>query len=358
MSSLNGSIPAVLQRTLEIQRDRLNALYRSRVKLGAKIDPHVFSEHVRTRIGNSIAAIEKVLPEKSRLATVELYEVSLELFAAGHFGEGTRNPLLSTLWDWLMPKIATQLARDPRQVAGCLSNAMIQIELQSSQSAERWIRMIAQTSQHTESVDELLVLGKVAAWVSGMSHYRRSALAAVRLLPARAVASLFGLNPDADENMVRNHLSKLDENPWFHSKDGQHPQELELRQVALCGAFRGFGGAMMKPPSVAAIDDKLMVSDGQHVWQIFADQFGSITQRVDAEPFQGTRGAAKSNPRVSSDGTIQWDDKTIYRSDLANSNSFAFDGTTLAVTIPTSFHVFLFARTSVNAPSSQADTGP
>ena len=358
MTSLNVAIPAVFQRSLEDQRDTLNALFRSRVKQGSKIDPHAFAEHVRTRIGNNIAAIELVLPERTRLATAELYEVSLELFAAGHFGEGTRTPHLSMLWEWLLPKVAKQLARDPRQVAGCLSNAVVQIEQQSSQAAERWIRLLAQTNPHAESVDELLVLGKVAAWVSGMSHFRRSALAAASLLPAQAVASLFGLNPDTDESVIRKYLTQLDENPWCNSMDAQHARELEVRQVAICAAFRGFGGSMMKPPSVATIDNKLMVSDGQHVWQIFADRFGSVIQRIDVEPFQGHRALAKSNPHVSADGTVQWDRTTINRSDLANSTSFAFDGTTLAVTIPASFHVFLFARTSVNVPSSHTKTGP
>ena len=108
----------------------------------------------------------------------------------------------------------------------------------------------------------------------------------------------------------------------------------------------------MNPPTVAVIDNKLMVSDRQHVWQIFADRFGSVTERVDAEPFQGKRSHAKSNPRVGTDGTIQWDGSTIDRSDLANATSCAFDGTTLAVTVPSSFHVFLFARTSLIVPPS------
>ena len=358
MSTVSLTISDALQRQLESQRDALNALFRSRVKRGAKIDPHIFFDHLRTRIGSIIAAIELVLPERTRLATTELYEVSLELFAAGHFGVETRTPRLLLLWESLFPRIARQLAREPRRVAGCLSNAMVQIEQQSSSIAERWIRLVAQSSQYTESVDELLVLGKVAAWVSGMAHYRRSALSAAALIPAKALAALFGLSPDTDENILRNYLSQLAESPWCNFTNGQQTKKIGARQVALCGAFRGFGGALMKPPTVVAIEDKLMISDGQNVWQIFADRFGSVTQRIDAEPFQGPRSNAQSNPRVGADGTIRWDGSTFARSDLANATSFAFDGTTLAVTIPTSFHVFLFAQASADDQLPQADMGP
>ena len=115
---------------------------------------------------------------------------------------------------------------------------------------------------------------------------------------------------------------------------------------------------MVKPPTVATIDGKLMVSDGHQVWQIFADQFGSIIQRVAAEPFQGNGTRIKSSPYVSADGTIHWDGKKTTRSDMARSSSFAFDGMTLAVTVPNSFHVYLFAWTSLVVPPSQMRNEP
>ncbi|MEQ1826095.1 MAG: hypothetical protein ABL921_09115 [Pirellula sp.] len=353
MTKMDVAIPAVFRRSLEDQRDVLNALFRSRVEQGARIDPDAFAEHVRTRISNNIAAIDLVMPERTRLATAELFEVSLELFAVGQFGNGTNAWCMSALWEELMPTIAPFIAREPRRVAGSLSNALVQIETQSAQSAKRWLNLIAQLNQCAGSVDELLILGKVAAWVSGMSHYRRSALAAARMLPGRTVARLFGLNPDSDEIEVREFLSRLAEDPWCDSLEARPGGEREVRQVGLCGAFRGFGGSLMKPPSVATIDGKLMVSDGQHGWQIFADRFGSVLQSVVLEPFQGNVPRAKPNPHVNADGTIHWNRKTTTRPDLAGSSSYAFDGTTLAVTIPNSFHVFLFARTSLPVPPFQ-----
>lgn len=350
MNPTDNSIPEVLKRELENQRDALNRLYRSRLALGTKIDAKHFTEHVRTRIGGILTAVDAVLPERTRLALSELFEVSLELFAAGHFGEETRTPHLSSLWESLFPKIAKPLARAPRRVAGCLSNAVVQIEQQSPVSAERWIRLVAQAGAYTESVDELLVLGKVAAWISGMAHYRSSALAAASSIPTQAMASLLGLDPGSDGIMVRDCLTQLQQSPWYTVNTSQRTHGT-VKQVAQCGAFRGFGGTLIKPPTVATIDEKLMVSDGQHVWQIFADRFGAVTQRVDAEPFRGKLGLSKSNPRIAADGTIKWDKATIVRADLANANSVAFDGTTLAVTIPTSFHVYLFAQVSADQVS-------
>jgi hypothetical protein len=58
-------------------------------------------------------------------------------------------------------------------------------------------------------------------------------------------------------------------------------------------------------------------------------------------------------PKLQADGTVVWGDNSETFSEVANCSSEAFDGLTLAVTIPSSFHVFLFY---CDAASSRQDS--
>ncbi len=335
----------------EDQRDALNALFRSRIKQGAKIDSQAFAEHIRTRIVPCVEAISLVLPERTRLSTLELFEVSLDLFMVGHFENESKTPHLYRLWSEHLPKLAKHLACDPRRVAGSLSNALIKIEMQSSHTAERWLSHVETAAQYTESVDELLNLGKAAAWLSGMPHYRTSAIAAMRLLPKSLILRLLEMPLDLNEPDIHTSLEKMVVDPWYSILGSNSSDAMQVRQVGHCGAFVGFGGEMRKPPVVTANEGMLVASDGQHVWQIFADRFGAVTQRIDLSPFHENKIQKKTDPRLTTGGLIRWGESQLKRPDLANASSSAFDGGTFAVTIPTSFQVVLFAQTAPLAHS-------
>jgi hypothetical protein len=105
---------------------------------------------------------------------------------------------------------------------------------------------------------------------------------------------------------------------------------------------------------------------------LFADHFGSHLQRqgtVDDFPLPSPKAdkpavRAKGNPPVeaserpliSPDGSVRWNGHDKRFAYLAGSTSNAFDGQTLAVTLPTSFHVYIIACTAPNAIDQVAST--
>ena len=106
---------------------------------------------------------------------------------------------------------------------------------------------------------------------------------------------------------------------------------------------------MLAPPRVALRDGKLFLTDQQNVWQLIADRFGWVQQRVDMPPKQFSAPPSKFKPHsvqphVDQQGTIHWEQQQLSVPEMAQPTSYACDGDTLAVTIATSFHVFLFAR--------------
>jgi hypothetical protein len=117
-----------------------------------------------------------------------------------------------------------------------------------------------------------------------------------------------------------------------------------LSAVGQAGAFTGFGGVFSHPPTVRTVGGKLVVSvgDGGH-WRMIADAFGVWFRRTDGLKMKPE--PSPTDVAVDSSGTVKWGKVACKAPHLAGHTAVACDGETLAVTIPTSHHVFLFART-------------
>jgi hypothetical protein len=95
---------------------------------------------------------------------------------------------------------------------------------------------------------------------------------------------------------------------------------------------------------VTARDGALFASDGDSNWQLLADVFGTLWHRVPQVPTESVATANASNVAIDSLGKVTWNGMNHAFADLAESSSFAWDGQTLAVTLPTSYYVFLVAQ--------------
>lgn len=326
---------------LEEQRDACNENFRFHVSQGARLDATLWFQHVRERIAPIVDAVDQYLPERSRIVLTELYDISLDLFAIGHLSEeGSSLPLLR-VWDELLPNLGKVIARDPRRVVGCLCNAVLNISQSDVETALQWIDCMKIAGPNADSVDQLLAIGKFAAWRAGQAEYRLAALTIAENLPAAILAQILGPAYSVDESEVHALVRCMEKNPWqlSHSR-----QEHGIRLSCTGGQFVGFGGQFFHPPIVYEIDRNLCVTDQKQVWRIDADSFGFRLHKIEMAP-ESLPTVKKSHAvKVASDGKVTWDEQVLLRPDLANSTSYACDGTTLAVTIPSSFHVFLFSR--------------
>jgi hypothetical protein len=115
-----------------------------------------------------------------------------------------------------------------------------------------------------------------------------------------------------------------------------------LRIVRIAGGFRGFGGPCLHPPTVTANGGALFVHDGDDCWQLLADAFGTLWHRTPSSSAK-VRDSNVSPASIDAQGKVTWDG-THQIAELADASSYACDGQTLAVTLPTSYHVFLVAH--------------
>ncbi|HTN75218.1 MAG TPA: hypothetical protein VL096_08225, partial [Pirellulaceae bacterium] len=150
-------LAAAFVRALDEDRDLLNLRYLQRQRSGQRIDPTAFLWHVEQALAPLVARVEACLPERTRGALVALYEVSLDLFAASQLGPDARLPAVQRLWREVLPHVVPRvLALYPQQVAGCLSNAVVQIGSQRGARPDDWLTTMAQLAPHCASLGELL----------------------------------------------------------------------------------------------------------------------------------------------------------------------------------------------------------
>ena len=329
---------------LKSDRESFNARFAERRLAGSQIDGGAFLDHLQTVVDPIVQAVAARFPERTRAAVGQLYDLSLDLFTAALLGPRTRSPHVDAVWRRLLPALGVFLARDPARIAGSLSNAAWNLGQQPDVKVEWWIDRMRELSAHCDSLEGLLECGKVLAWQAGMAQYRTAALETAGNLAPVLAARALQLPAGADAAHVHGALDRLKLDPWLTAEKAQEPAPppQTISCVRTLGAFRGFGGTFLRPPSVSSAEGSLWVGDGESFWRMQADAYGWHLQRSGSGPVPANQGRRIIS--MDRQGTVQWDDVTARFPELSGAVTAAFDGTTLAVTIPTSHHVFLLAR--------------
>lgn len=344
------SIHPALLAALEADRDSLNQRFRLCAFEGAPLDAQAFLDHIVTRIDKIVAAVHARFPERTRLVTNELYDVSLDLFRTGFFGTETRLAALDRLWIVILPNLAALVARAPQRVAGALSNALVNLAAHSTARSDQWLNELMRIGPMCQSENELLDVAGVLAWRAGMAHLRSGAVERLARLPVSLAAQAVGLETTPEASVWEDVRERIAQDRWFNPASAANGSATAgPTLVHVVGSFRGFGGSFMKPPHVVLHDESLHVLDESSIWRLHADCFGTHLQRIgpvteSGIPIKkrtGRKQAGATQPSISEDGTVTWAAEQSRFAHLASANSQAFDGQALAVTLSTSFHVYL-----------------
>lgn len=337
-SSNSAEIHPALAEALRADREALNQRFAMRQRAGARIDETAFQEHLRTAVNELIGGVASVQPQGVRAVVRALFDVSLDLLAAGLLGPNTKHPHVSAAWREVLPAAARLLAREPARVAGAVSNAADHLAGHPAARPAEWIAGMRKLAAHAESVAQWLDAGKVLAWRAGLVQYRAAALQIARALPWQLAARCFDMPDNATEPDWQKQLERMQADRWYSPVAAD--TTARLRIVRTTGGFRGFGGLCLRPPTVTANDAGLFVTDGVDTWQLLADVFGTLWHPVPSDVARPS--GVRSQITLDARGKIAWKG-TNQIMELAEASSYACDGRTLAVTLPTSYHVFLVA---------------
>jgi len=264
---------------LSLRRADYNAQFLAARRAAPELDEAVFKTFLSTSVEplvNAVAAVDKA-------ALVEVvdvaYGVGLELLAQRLVGPRASGSALDSGFQQLFPALAGFIARAPAVLLPRLCNALQQLSSVPGARPAQWSRALSGLASGAENVEQLLSLGQVLAWLSGLAHYRSGALLLCRSLPEGLVANALGV-PAAE---LQASLSRLEHDPWFvPSAPG-----LGFRVIGNVGSFRGFGGPFLAPPRVARKGQQLFVVSGDDSWLLTLDAFGCTFHRAAREELAG-----------------------------------------------------------------------
>lgn len=242
-------------------------------------------------------------------------DVALELVGRALVGPGARAGTPAAVWRTLLPRYAGLVAAHPDTVPAMLTNAAIHLDTLAGVRGADWIAQLAALAPRIATVDELRVVGQVAAWRAGAAHFRTGAIAAADALPAALALAAFGARDDDAWPELR---ARIAADPWWTADDADVTAGREV------GGFTGFGGAFAEPPEVRAGADGFVVRAGERCHLLLADAYGALLLAATPDEFD----------RVAPGGAVQVDARRIAPDLPADGLAVCASGPTLALTSP------------------------
>lgn len=326
---------------LRADRASFNARFAEARRARPGLDPATFGHLLQEIVAPIVQAIDAYVPGQVRPVTNILYDVALDLLGQGLLGPGSRYPWITQGWTDLLPVIPQHLSAAPSTVIAAVTNALYNLSLVPDARPREWIASMIALGAMSVDVPAFLQAGQVAAWCAGLSHFRPSALDLCRRLPAPLARAALGLPSTNNALSIETIVGRLTADPWLRPAQIQdHPGGTRaLKIVARTGAFRGLGGLFRSPPLVAWSGEHFIVEEGDSRWLLVADVFGATFHRTD-----GPASSHDTVPfKIDRSGKVSFGLFSETFPELADYSSAAASPTTLAVTSPLSYRVFLIA---------------
>ncbi len=332
MEELKGA----MARELAANRDTFNAMFKARKTLSRSLQADDFY-HVLTHV---VAPVVEALDRGGLDVTTTaqtLYGIALTLTQRSLLGMNSRHEFVARVWKELLPQVATLVAKHPRDITTAVSNAAYHLGLRSQSVQDRWLTTMQAVAVEDPDLQAFLDAGIVAAWSSGMTHWRKPALEAWSRLDStlsKITLRLSATNTYPRE-ILRQQLADA-----FQMPGGDENPSLQI--VYRAGGFRGFAGPFLDPPIVYTNKDRVFAADSNGHHLVFADIFGATIERTTPS----TPSDFRSPFDYSRDGTIAGFGERRRFPELENASSTAANSDFMAVTLPHSHYIWVVARAS------------
>ncbi len=318
----------VFESHLAARRDRFNSAFAAARIARPRLDGAGFLGVLRETVAPVAEAAIATQPDRASLIVEALYDLALDLFRQDLLGPRARSAAIPLAWSDLLPRLGAFVAIDPLRAAASISNAAYNLEQVPEAGATEWMARLLQIAAVTPpgDLDALLRGGQVAAWRSGMAHYRASALANCDGLAEPLARAALGLSPSA---LLSETVARLRADRWHLPGE---PERSSPRVMGEVGGFRGLGGPFLTLPRLAVDAAGLLVREGDRAWRLNADAFGATLLPLHPAPEANERGASRAWS-LKPDGALKIDKRQAVLPTLADSlNSARFEDTVAVVT--------------------------
>lgn len=278
---------------LEARRESFNQRFARR---GRSLDPATFLAFLRRTVDPLVDAAGDTAAET--VATT-LFDVGLVALERGLVGAGdgadadAASPFERALLTSL-PRFGRHWTDSPAIVTRAAANGYERLRRAlDDERAAAWLSGWSELAGACAARDELLDAGLVLAWKAGLAEARARALACAATRGAAFATRTLG-------------AAAIDARPErrFVAPGAPADTPVEIAVVARVAGFSGFGGPFRVPPTVTAVGDHVVASDGETPVVIHADVFGA---RVLPAPWaaEGASGAAAPQALCHTDEVVR-----------------------------------------------------
>jgi hypothetical protein len=331
---------------LRAGRDDFNARFAEARRQFPGLSGDEFGAFLQTAVNDVVTAVVAVRPERAAETASVAFDVALELVGQGLVGPGARQGLMEEGWRRILPAVSLWVAEAPARILAAVCNALHNLAITPGASPAQWIADLERLAASCSHVDEFLKCGQVAAWRSGLAHFRAGAIEAANSLPEPLAKAALGVSSSVSWTSVR---ARLDRDPWFNpASAGQADADADgrLRLVWRAGAFKGFGGLFPEPPRVTPLGEHFLVSSGGECWLLIADLFGATFHRAAPGEFDAAKSQAMQPSGFDISGTtVSRNGVSLDLPELGSFASVAANRHTLALTSSFTHAVVLLALT-------------
>jgi hypothetical protein len=204
-----------------------------------------------------------------------LFDVGLAGMRAGLVGVDEASAFEHALRDHVRG-LSAHVERAPAIVLRAVGNGFVHVLREAGTAAAvAWLTALAAGAPRCPDRAALFELGVVLGWRAGLADAREVALECAARLDAALLAAVFGggggggggsgelgAPPDADPERR-------------FCRPGSRAPLGPLALVATTGGFIGFGGAFRSPPVPRVVGGRLVCTDGDATFEVFADVFGA-----------------------------------------------------------------------------------
>lgn len=235
-----------------------NQLYREYELKYNSIDYSVIFEWHIDIIEPLIKNVHAVNPERLPNVFKALYTELLRLL-------GNRNAIVyeseyKSLWI-IFNKNPELIGKSPQKLVKAISIAIETIRNHCPDKVNAWVCLMDNIVADCKTVDEFLGCGRIFAWMSGMAQLRAIAENEYRNLPDN-------LKHTINLNYFTNNIELAFQFRWSNLNSADF--------VGEAGGFVAFGGVFLSSPTVAIIEEQILITDNTNSCILFADQFGKV----------------------------------------------------------------------------------
>ena len=328
-----ANVGDALAHELAAQRGTFNAMFAARRGLDRKLNAEDFYDvliHVVSPVVQAVADAG----EDTATCALTLYEMALTLTQRGLLGSKARSAHVARAWTDLLVRVPALVATDCRPLVAALSNAAHHLSGRPDEIAQTWFSTMTHVARQAPELSAFLDAGKVAAWSSGLAHFRPSAVKTWENLDAPLAKITLRLSPDdsTPREVLRQQLRHAFLTPGSR-------EDAQLRCVHVTGGFRGFGQPFVEPPEVFTHGGQIFARDSLGCFLVSADAFGATLERAAERGFSAT-----PCPFEYSDaGTVGAFGTKRHFPVISNALTVAGNRDFVAVTLPHSHHVWIIA---------------